>query len=159
MPQLDPKPSQTAPVPPAYFLRAVQLLAEPKATFCSVAAALGIDRRTLFTWRQDPLYREAESLYLEGAVSAARAELKAMVLDAVAVYRDALECNAADRDEAAKWKIRLDTAKDLLSRVGIKAESMDDAPEPTSEELDAMLAKVFHQEQASRSKRSKASAH
>lgn len=135
---VDPKTSQNS----ALYMRAVELLEKPGASYSKVAAELGINRRTLWVWRQDPLYRLVESEYLDGAMSAARAELKAMVLDAVKVLRDALDAECETQAEAAQWKIRTDAAKAVLDRVGITEKTIGEDKELSEAEIDALLAKL-----------------
>lgn len=135
---VDPKTAQQS----ALYLRAIELLEKPGASYSKVAEALGINRRTLWDWRRDPLYRLVESEYLDGAMSAARAELKAMVLDAVKVLREALDAECETQGEAAQWKIRTDAAKAVLDRVGITEKTIGEDKELSEAEIDALLAKL-----------------
>jgi transposase-like protein len=135
---VDPKTSQNS----ALYMRAVELLEKPGASYSKVAAELGINRRTLWVWRQDPLYRLVESEYLDGAMSAARAELKAMVLDAVKVLRESLTAVVASKEDAATWKVRQDAAKAVLDRVGITEKTIGEDKELSEAEIDALLAKL-----------------
>jgi transposase-like protein len=135
---VEPKTAQQS----ALYLRAIELLEKPGASFSKVAEELGIGRRTLWTWRQDPLYRLVESEYLDGAMSAARAELKAMVLDAVKVLRESLTAVVASKEDAAQWKVRQDAAKAVLDRVGITEKTIGEDKELSETEIDALLAKL-----------------
>lgn len=124
------------------MLRALEILTDTDKSLDAVAKELGISRRQLYTWRSDPFFRLAEDRMLSEQEAAAKAKLRAMVEGAIKVLAEALVCDAADRDEAAKWTIRLQAAKAVLDRIGLKPETIREGTSLTDAELDAVAQRI-----------------
>ncbi len=145
-----PKPAQ--PVQPAQtvvlsqretaMLRALELLSDPQKTALEVAKEVGVSRRQLYSWRADPFFRLAEDKMLEETLGEARARIRVAVMKAVAVLIAALDCNAADRDEAAKWTVRMQAAKAVLDRVGVTADTIKQGAQLSDEDLDRVAERI-----------------
>jgi hypothetical protein len=124
------------------MLKAIELLADPTKTLEVIASDVGITRRQLFTWRHDPFFRLAEDKLLDDVLNEARARLRVAVMGAVKVLTEALTCQAEDRDEAAKWNVRLQAAKLVLDRVGVTPETIRQGTSLTDEELDKVAERI-----------------
>lgn len=125
------------------MLRALELLSSnAQLTAAQVAEQVGVTRRQLYSWRADPFFRLAEDKMLEDTMSEARARIRAKVLAAVEVLVSALDCDAADRDEAAKWTVRMAAAKALLDRVGVTAETIKQGAQLSDEDLDRVAERI-----------------
>lgn len=144
MPKVSREPSEAVVLSAreTQMLKALELLTDPRKTLDAVASELGISRRQLFNWRNDPFFRLAEDKMLEDTLAEARARLRLQVLGAVQVLTDALQCDAADRDEAAKWAVRMQAAKAVLDRVGVNPENIRSGATLSDEELDKVAERI-----------------
>jgi transposase-like protein len=122
----DPKVSQ--------YVRAQQLLDQGKS-YSAVAADLGVDRRTLYEWRRDPMWRVLRDDLHEGILQAARDEFRSMLRFAVGVVRKAL-VGKADATQ-------LRAAELVLDRAGLSVAQAEGALEQmTDEQVDELAERV-----------------
>jgi hypothetical protein len=118
--------------------RAVTMLVVEQKSYLAVAKELGVCRRTLWRYRSDPVFIVMLEQARDDLMHAARSELQSLVIGAINVLRDGLACDAVDRDEAAKWTVRMQAAKAILERVGIDAS----ADTLTDEQLEEVARRV-----------------
>lgn len=90
-----------------------------EVTFAAAAAKLGITERTLYTWLNEPAFKEAYRVACRASVQQVIAQLQNASNNALSVLLEIMN------DKKEKASIRLTAAKTLLEN-GIKAFELED---------------------------------
>jgi transposase-like protein len=86
--------------------------------YSKVAAAIGVDRVTLYFWRRDPAFTILLDELTEDVVHAAKREIRCLVNEAVDALRDSLSSKQSEV-EVERNRLRLAAAERVLNRAGI----------------------------------------